>query len=224
MSDKQEKAPKVVSPKGTFELTIVTSPSTKFKPEGEYLAKLRIPLEAAGALLKQIKAAAAQALANAKKENPKKAAKIKAGPLPYEIDEDTGTVLLKAKRKASGVSKKSGKPWKITIPIFDAKGKPLNDKQLRIGAGSEGRISFELREYFTDLAGAGVSLSLEGVQLTKFVEYVGGASASALGFEADEDGFSGDDLETPSEFDDDDTSADATDNDAEEKPGDDGDF
>lgn len=223
MSDKQEKVPKVVSPKGTFELTIVTSPSTKFKAEGEYLAKLRIPLESAGPLLKQIKAAAAQALANAKKENPKKAAKIKAGPLPYEIDEDTGTVLLKAKRKASGVSKKTGKPWKVTIPIFDSKGKPLNDKQLRIGAGSEGRISFDLREYFTDLAGAGVSLALEGVQLTKFVEYVGGASASALGFEVDEDGFSGDDLETPSEFEDE-TSADATDHDAEEKPGDDGDF
>lgn len=192
----------IVSPKGTFLLAIVSTPSTKFKPEGEFTAKIAVPLDQAGPLLTKIKAAAKASLDQAKKENPKKAAKMKAGPLPFEIDEDTGTVVLKTKRLASGTSKKTGKKWTATIPIFDAKGKPVTG-EVRIGDGSEGRVSFSIRPYYTDLVGAGVTLSLEGLQLTKYVEWTGSASADKLGFTADEDGFSTDDLAPKSEFDDD---------------------
>lgn len=121
-------------------------------------------------------------------------------PLPPEIDdegEETGTVMLKAKRKASGVYKtgpKSGQRWTAKPNIFNAKGKKL-DHPPKIGGGSEVKMSVELKPYYVAGQGqVGCSFNLEAVQLLTLVQY-GERDAAGYGFGAEE-GDELDDAET----------------------------
>src|SRR5690606_7983819 len=114
----------------------------------------------------------------------KKKAVKPADSAPYTIetdddDNETGYTLFTFKARASGVSKKTGEAWKRKIPLFNAAGVPLTD--VLIGGGTEGKISYSIRPYYTATLGAGVSLQLEGVQVLKLVEY-GSKNADSLGF------------------------------------------
>lgn len=80
----------------------------------------------------QMKVAEKMAVEFCKEQTKKTKKKVepKAADLPYfdEVDEDgndTGRVIASFKSTASGVSKKTGKPWKRTVPLFDAKGQPI---------------------------------------------------------------------------------------------------
>jgi len=117
-------------------------------------------------------------------------------PLRPEIDDDgeeTGTVILKAKRKASGVYKsgpKTGQRWEAKVNIFNNKGVQLKNPP-KIGGGSEVKMSIELKPYYVAGTGdVGCSFNLEAVQLLTLVQF-GQRDAAGYGFGAEE----GDDLD-----------------------------
>src|SRR5438093_141726 len=72
------------------------------------------------------------------------------------------------KMRASGVDKETKQPWQRRPPLFDAKRKPLIDRE--IGAGSEIKVAFTITPFYTSLVGAGVALRLEAVQVIKLVQ------------------------------------------------------
>ena len=112
-------------------------------------------------------------------------------PLRPEIDDEgdeTGTVLLKAKRKASGVYKsgpKTGERWEAKPNIFNNKGVQLTNPP-KIGGGSEVKMSIELKPYYVAGTGdVGCSFNLEAVQLLTLVQF-GQRDAAGYGFGAEE--------------------------------------
>lgn len=75
------------------------------------------------------------------------------------------------------------------ITIFNAKGREVQLGDRKIGQGSRGRIKGVIKGYEQPKE-AGVSLYLNGIQLSKFVPFVGGTSFDELE-DGDEDGFEG---------------------------------
>ena len=64
--------------------------------------------------------------------------------------------------------------------IFDAKCNPLTD--VKVGAGTEGKVAFTILPFYATLIAAGVSLRLEAVQIIKLVEPPGERTAASYGF------------------------------------------
>ena len=118
--------------------------------------------------------------------------------LPYEevydeqTEEPTGEIIIKAKTVASGVSKKTGKPWKKNLDMFDARGKPIARSvvtKLRIWGGTVAKLNIGLQPYFIEAQGKyGLSRYLNAVQIIELVDG-GTRSASQYGFEEEEEGF-----------------------------------
>ena len=182
-----------ITPAGVALYPKLNEPDTKFKAEGQYSVKLRLSAEDAQELIDEIDsladAAFEEALAEAKNEREKK--KIKRADPAYSAEEDedgkeTGNFLFNFKMAASGVSKKTGKEWTRTCPVFDAKRKPIDLKTVQIGSGSVVKVAYVLSPFSTAI-GVGVSLRLEAVQVLERREW-GSRDASAFGF-GDEEGF-----------------------------------
>ena len=94
-------------------------------------------------------------------------------------------LIFKFKTKAKIITR-DGKVIPNKVAIFDSAGKPMVDAN--VWSGSEMKVSAELIPYFTAMAGAGVSLRLRAVQITKLVE--GGAGNSkGYGFDEVKDGY-----------------------------------
>lgn len=194
---KAPQRPTLNSPKGAFKFPKLTQPDTKFKAEGEYSVKLVVASDAPGVaeLMAKCDKAAAESLKEAK-ANAKNAAEAKKWEtkyLPYaqvedeETGEPTGDVEFKFTMKASGVSKKTGKPWTRKPALFDAKGNPITGEPA-IGGGTIGKISFQIIPYApTTTVGASAKLALEAVQIIELREF-GQKSASAYGF-GEEEGY-----------------------------------
>jgi hypothetical protein len=115
------------------------------------------------------------------KEAGLKLANVKNWPFKPEIDsetdEETGRTIIKFSQSGKD---KYGEAK--TIRHFDARVRPL-PKSFKLTSGSEVIVAYRPRA-FKELGG-GVSLYLDSVQVTKFVE----AQAANPGFEAQEDGF-----------------------------------
>lgn len=81
------------------------------------------------------------------------------------------------------------------IKVFNAKGAEVSLGDKKIGNGSRGRIQGAMGIYEVQQKGrtiqAGVTLYLNGVQLTKFVEFVGGPSFDAVEDEEAGESFEG---------------------------------
>lgn len=197
------KRPQFTSPKGVFRFPKLTEPDTKFKAEGEY--SVNVVFDASLPEVKKLmamcdkEAAASLASAKEKAKTPAEAKKWETKYLPYkEVEDDetgepTGEVAFKFTMKASGVSKKTGKPWTRKPVLFDAKGRRITD-DINIGGGTEGKISFEVIPYApTTTVGASVKLALEAVQIIDLKSW-GEKSADQYGFGA-EDGYSADETE-----------------------------
>lgn len=189
---KQPKKEIFISPKGVAIYPYLSKPDTKFKEEGEYRVKLRVPAADAAKLVKQIDAEMENArkqekLLEAKKKNPK--AKIPEN-TPYKdaVDdegEETGEIEFTFAASASGVSKKTGKPWERTIALWDAKRKPFKGD---IWGGSVLKVAFTVGTYFINAkVGYGVKLYLESAQVLELVQG-GNRSADSYGF-SEEDGY-----------------------------------
>ncbi len=192
---KAPQRPTHTSPKGAFKFPKLTTPDTKFKAEGEYSVKLVVASDAPGVsdLISKCDKAAAESLKDAKAnaKNVAEAKKWETKYLPYahvedeETGEPTGEVEFKFTMRASGVSKKTGKPWTRKPSLFDAKGKPITGEP-EIGGGTIGKISFQLIPYApTPTVGASAKLALEAVQIIELRQF-GGKSASSYGFDEEE--------------------------------------
>ena len=193
-----QKRPTYTSPKGTFKFPKLTVPDTKFKPEGEYSVKLVVSSDAPGVakLISECDRQAAASLAEAKQNarNAAEAKKWETKYLPYaevlddETGEPTGDVEFKFTMKASGVAKKTGKPWSRKPALFDAKGKLITGEPT-IGGGSTGKVSYQFIPYApTTTVGASVKLALEAAQIIELREYTA-QDASAFGFQEEEGGY-----------------------------------
>lgn len=118
-----------------------------------------------------------------------------------EKDEEGKTVYAETGKVAfvfkTNVSFKDGK--QKVVKVFNAKGAEVQLGQKKIGNGSRGRVNGAYGIYEVkapngkSIVNAGVTLYLNGIQLTKFVEYVGGPNFSEVedpegeGFEGFED-------------------------------------
>lgn len=195
---KAPQRPTFTSPKGAFKFPKLTVADTKFKDEGEYSVKLVVASDAPGVaeLMAKCDKEAAASLATAKgnAKNAAEAKKWETKYLPYaevedeETGEPTGDIEFKFTMKASGVSKKTGKPWTRKPALFDAKGKPIKGEP-EIGGGTIGKISFQFIPYApTTTVGASVKLALEAAQIIELREF-GSKSASSYGFGEEEGGY-----------------------------------
>lgn len=204
------------TPKGRALWPKLNIPDTKFKEEGEYSVKLVLSAADSEPLMQLIDTAMKESYDETKatleaaakdKSDAKKAAaaakslkKLKPADPPYQMVADdegneTGEVSFTFKRKASGVSRKTGKKWNAVVPLFDAAGKPVDRSKVQVWGGSTLKVAFELNPFHTDLVGAGVSLRLVGVQIIELVSG-GERTASSMGFGAEE-GFTYDESEFP---------------------------
>lgn len=173
----------LVTPKGRAVYPHLSTPDTKFNPDGVYRVKLAVKTAEAEALLKSLDEVLKKGLEQAMKENPKK--KIKEANTPWDTnpDDDSETLLS---FKSNARIKVKGEMVSIRPALFDAKGKPLA-KGINIGGGSILRVSFEAVPFYGAAIGAGVSLRLKAVQVIELKTY-GDRGATGFGFQ-EEDGY-----------------------------------
>jgi hypothetical protein len=179
---------KIVSPEGISQYAWLTQPDTKYSADGHYKVNLMVPFDKAQPLIKQINAEMEASLKIAKEKNKGKAIKRANPPYEEEMDDKntpTGNVIFKFKRKAQIIAK-DGKVIPFKVALFDSSGKPLVDTN--VWSGSEMKVSAELVHWYTAMAGAGVSLRLRAVQITKLVEG-GSGNAEGYGFDNVEGGY-----------------------------------
>ena len=178
---------KVVSPVGVSQYAWLTTPDTRFDETGHYKTNLIINAKEAQSLKAQIDAEIKKSVALAKEKAKGKA--IKEAPRPYDdemIDgKASGNVIFKFKTKAKIIAK-DGKVIPNRVALFDSAGKPMIDAN--VWSGSEMKVSAELIPYYTAMAGAGVSMRLRAVQVTKLVEG-GSSNAKGYGFDKVKDGY-----------------------------------
>lgn len=181
----------------------LTEPDTKFKDAGEYSVRLLLTETEIAPIMAKCEELRQQAFdeqfEKIKTEKPRMAddkirESIKLADLPLKLYEDpdtgdtTGEYQVNFKMTASGVSKKTGKPWTRRPALFDARNNPINPEGLEIWSGSVLKVSFEIMPFYTKAVGAGVSLRLLAVQIIELVSG-GQRDAAGYGFEAQEDGY-----------------------------------
>jgi hypothetical protein len=186
---------KIVTPIGVSQFAWLNVPDTKFDETGHYKVNLIVNGKEAAPILKQIGDEVKKAIVLGKEKSNGKAPKQ--SNLPYEeeyIDgKPTGNIIIKFKTKAKIITK-DGQVIPNKVAIFDSKGNVISD--VTIWSGSHMKVSAEMIPYFTAMAGAGVSLRLKGVQVTKLVEGGAGGGSAGLGFDEIKDGYVADKAET----------------------------
>lgn len=211
-----------MTPKGTFVYPKLNEPDTKFKAEGEFATKVNFDPEDIAPFLAKLEKEQARALEAARNELKEKLAaatkgadkgklkkqldELKAGEPPVKpvFDDDgneTGEVQINFKMPAQVTFKKgpkAGQSMKLRPDIFDAKGKLLKNPP-PIWGGTIGIIAGEFRPYYTEKAGAGVSLRLKAVQVVVLQSGSGSRDAGSYGFGAEE-GYEADDEATNGGF------------------------
>ena len=188
---------RIVTGIGVSQYAYLTSPDTRFDEVGHYKTNLIMSGEDAENLKQKIDAAIQKSIALAKEKA--KGKNIKTAAAPYEDDtnddgEATGSTVFKFKTKAQ-ITTKDGKLIPNRVAIFDSKGTPMTD--CNIWSGSEMKVSAELVPYYTAMVGAGVSMRLRAVQITKLVEG-GSGNAKGYGF-GEEEGYEQSISESPAE-------------------------
>ena len=178
---------KIVTPVGVSQFCWLNVPDTKFDETGHYKTNLIVNAKEGQAIVKSINEEVKKAVTiGAEKSNGKE---VKKANLPFEEEyvegKPTGNLIFKFQTKAK-IMTKDGKVIPNKVAIFDSQGKPMTD--ISIWSGSEMKVSAELIPYFTAMAGAGVSLRLRAVQITKLVEG-GNANSAGHGFDKVEDGY-----------------------------------
>lgn len=101
------------------------------------------------------------------------------------VEDDEGNIVFSFKKKAAFVDE-NDVVIKTQVPVFDAKGKPVDKQKVMIGNGSQIRVSFYAEPFFNDGVGAGVTLRLLAIQIIALVAYVGEANPEKYGFEEEE--------------------------------------
>lgn len=180
-----------VTPEGECQWAKVHQPDEKYNV---YSITWRIPVENAQAkeLFKQLNdemdCALDMAEEMAGKGGKKRMPQCNDQNFGIEVDADgneTGYYFIKAKAKASGVSK-SGKSWRFKPAVFDKYGKPFpSENPPMIGNGSKVRLAVTVFPYCQRI-GYGLSIHLDAVQVTDLIEY-NNRSATGFGFDVEEE-------------------------------------
>lgn len=206
MAEEKKKREEVfISPKGVAKFIQVTSPSTKFKPEGEYQVRMLLDPTVPDnqAFVAKVKKAHADAVTAFKKDEPKKAKTMTVKPIPIKDDEDkdgapTGNGLLATfKAKASGTYKDKrtnadGSPatWSFKPEVSDAKGVHLKAGVLVYG-GSVIKVAYSIKHTAMPTGEFYTSLSLKGVRVLKLSD-----APTRSYFGAAEEGYTEDETDT----------------------------
>lgn len=203
-----------ISPAGKSMYPRLAEPDTKFKAEGEYSVRLLLTEQDALPILERCEALRQQAfdeeVEKVRAEKPKMSLdkikeKITLADLPIrayedpETGEDTGLYQINFKMVASGVSKKTGRPWSRHPAVFDSQNKAVDPKKVQIWSGSILKVAYSLEPFCTSAVGAGVSARLEAVQIIELVSG-GNRDAAGYGFGAQEGGYSHNPEEEGSEY------------------------
>lgn len=188
---------KIVSGVGVSQYAWLTQPDTRFDEVGHFKTNLILSGQEADTLKGAINEELTKSVALAKEKA--KGKNIKTAPTPFEDEVDdngelTGSTVFKFKTKAQ-ITTKDGKIIPNKVAIFDSKGTPMTD--CNVWSGSEMKVSAELVPYYTAMVGAGVSLRLRAVQITKLVEG-GNGNAKGYGF-GEEEGYEQSLSETPAD-------------------------
>lgn len=201
-----QKLEKFRTAKGVAVYPRLNQPDTKYKPEGEYSAKIRLSEEDAAPILTRITEIMEENFKNVKATlladtDPKTKGKsvvaakaLKMADAPYKkcVDdqgEETGEVEFNVKMKASYTDKKTGRVVPLKPALFDAASPPNPlPASAQIWGGSLIKVAGEYNPFYTALLGAGISLRLSAVQVIKLVSSSGG-DASSFGFGGEEGGF-----------------------------------
>lgn len=199
---------KFVTPKIRLAYPKLNAPDTKWKPDGEYVAKgvLLDGLPAAtsnkiDAMLLAFVEEKRKELTERKQAAKAKALKVRGEFVKPETDgdtgEETGNFVFQAKMKASGINKK-GQPWTRKPKIIDSKCKELPNPPA-IWGGTEAKLAVTAACYYAPNDNVcGVTFYLEAVQIIKLVSN-GAGDAKSMGF-AEEDGFESSTDETAATF------------------------
>lgn len=104
--------------------------------------------------------------------------------LGFNEDKD-GEIRFKAKTTAL-IKTKVGEVIEKTVPVFDAKNKPLAE-DIELGDGSKIRLCMLLRPFYASSSIYGIQLLLKAVQVIEYVApSFGNVTADECGFEVDE--------------------------------------
>ena len=179
------------TPAGVAQDPWLTTPDTRIDVRGQYKVTLLLPAEEAQSLIAMVDNAMVESVAEAKKQNPDKAKRIKpTRDKPYRmiLDEngkDTGEASFSFRMMAKFTNKETGQTLFNRPDLFDAKCRPLDPTKITIGNGSTVKIAFEILRFYTAFLGAGVSLRLRAVQALNLVQS-SGRDAKYYGFAAEE--------------------------------------
>lgn len=194
-----------VTPKGSLLFPHIYEPEQYEGKDVGYTVNIKFDQKETDALI---------AVIDEELQNAKHSIKLKPGQkwsaepfLGYKEDKD-GDIVFKFKAN-SHYTTKSGEMHKVTIPVFDAHGKPIKEP-LSIGNGTIAKVAYTLVPYWISKVVNGIKLRLDAVQIIDLKEY-GQKDAKGFGF-GEEEGFS-----APEEKEEDDSPfAEETDEDNEE--------
>jgi hypothetical protein len=175
--------------RGIARYPYLNKPDTKFDDCGVFKVDLIITNEVGTPILSRFTKMRLSELTETQKRLKGKKAKEADLPIQPELDEggnETGNFILRAKMKASGISKLDGSAWSRQLPLFDAGGKPTS---VRIGGGSEIILAIEPKAWSNPKGECSVTCYLDAVQVLSAMSG-GGGTASQFGFGVVEGGFS----------------------------------
>lgn len=172
-----------VTPKGSLLFPHIYEPEQYEGKDVGYTVNIKFDQKETDALI---------AVIDEELQNAKHSIKLKPGQkwsaepfLGYKEDKD-GDIVFKFKAN-SHYTTKSGETHKVTIPVFDAHGKPIKDP-LSIGNGTIAKVAYTLVPYWISKVVNGIKLRLDAVQIIDLKEY-GQKDAKGFGF-GEEEGFS----------------------------------
>ena len=175
-----------ITPKGVANYPWLNAPDFAYNSDGEYKVKMVFPntdeTQAMLAKLEEIRDSFYEEWKKNPKNKGKKANLADIG----EWDEETDELKLNFKSKAQFTNKDTDEIIKIKIPLFDAKGTPVD---VKIGGGSVLRIAYTPEGYYmASTKMIGVTCRIAAVKVIELKEYAG-AGAGAYGFDDDEEGY-----------------------------------
>lgn len=225
MSIKEPNAINISTPKGIAIYPSLHKPDTKWKPEGVYQVRLRLPGEVVAQYREKAQQLAEDQLAYAKAKYEAKLAEEKNGEkkgklkkllselkiidLPFKpvFDDEgneTGEYEMTWKMNAQRTDKKTGKVIKMRPNWFDAKGQPIDPVEL--WSRSEIKVAGKMQGFDNPKGEIGVTLRLAAIKVIKVVAG-GTGDADSYGFGDEEDGFEGDPSRSAGFTDDEDATA-----------------
>jgi hypothetical protein len=177
----------ITTPIGTAVYPHIDNPDTKFDDDGVYTCKLHLSEGDFNTFKIQYDALYEKAY---KAECASKDQTLRKSPaLPVRIT-DAGDYEVFGKQAAKRNTSKG--LLEFSVAVYDSAGNKLPTTP-RIGSGSKLRLSLEPSFWYVASSGFGCTLRLRAVQVIDLVEYGGGGSSEAFGFEGVDGGFVGDD-------------------------------